>query len=54
MTDVFLSYSRKDTPFVKEIFEALSARQREAWIDLHAIEYSSKVVGRNLCWDRWR
>jgi WD40 repeat protein len=42
MSDVFLSYSRKDTQFVREIFEALSARKREAWIDLHGIEYSTK------------
>jgi WD40 repeat protein len=42
MSDVFLSYSRKDTHFVQEIFESLSARKREAWIDLHGIEYSAK------------
>ena len=42
MSDVFLSYSRKDTQFVREIFESLSARKREAWIDLHDIEYSTK------------
>ena len=42
MSDVFLSYSRKDTHFVQEIFELLSARKREAWIDLHGIEYSAK------------
>lgn len=42
MSDVFLSYSRKDTRFVHEIFELLSARKREAWIDLHGIEYSAK------------
>ncbi|PKO19197.1 MAG: hypothetical protein CVU39_01205 [Chloroflexi bacterium HGW-Chloroflexi-10] len=42
MSDVFLSYSRKDTEFVHEIFESFSARNREAWIDLHGIEYSSK------------
>ncbi len=42
MSDVFLSYSRKDTEFVREIFDVLNARQREAWIDLHAIDYSAK------------
>jgi WD40 repeat protein len=42
MSDVFLSYSRKDTGFVREIFESLSAHKREAWIDLHDIDYSSK------------
>ncbi|MBA4385780.1 MAG: hypothetical protein C0410_13670 [Anaerolinea sp.] len=42
MTDVFLSYSRKDTDSVKELFASLGARNREVWIDLHGIEYSSK------------
>jgi WD40 repeat protein len=42
MSDVFLSYSRKDTQFVREVFELLSARKREAWIDLHDIDYSAK------------
>jgi WD40 repeat protein len=42
MSDVFLSYSRKDTQFVREIFDVLNARKREAWIDLHAIDYSAK------------
>ena len=42
MSDVFLSYSRRDIQFVREIFESLSARKREAWIDLHGIEYSTK------------
>jgi WD40 repeat protein len=42
MSDVFLSYSRKDTKFVSEIFELLSVRKREAWIDLHDIDYSVK------------
>jgi WD40 repeat protein len=42
MSDVFLSYSRKDTQFVREIFDTLNARKRETWIDLHAIDYSAK------------
>src|SRR5512140_2881700 len=42
MSDVFLSYSRKDTDFVRRIFELLGARKREAWIDLHDIDYSAK------------
>lgn len=42
MSDVFLSYSRKDAKFVHEIDELLSARKRESWIDLHAIDYSTK------------
>jgi WD40 repeat protein len=42
MSDVFLSYSRKDTKFVREVLELLNARKREAWIDLHDIDYSTK------------
>ncbi len=42
MSDVFLSYSRRDTQFVREIFDLLNAREREAWIDLHDIDYSAK------------
>ena len=42
MSDVFLSYSRKDTDFVRDLFESLGARNREVWIDLHDIDYSSK------------
>ena len=42
MSDVFLSYSRKDTEFVRKIFELLGARKREAWIDLNDIDYSVK------------
>ena len=41
MSDVFLSYSRRDTQLVRDIFESLNARKREAWIDLHDIDYST-------------
>lgn len=33
MTDVFISYSRKDKPFAQRLHQALAAEQREAWID---------------------
>ncbi|MFN2215551.1 MAG: toll/interleukin-1 receptor domain-containing protein [Anaerolineales bacterium] len=42
MSDVFISYSRKDTEFVHELLELIEARNREAWIDLTGIEYSVK------------
>jgi WD40 repeat protein len=33
MTDVFISYSRKDKPFVQTLHKALSDRNRDTWID---------------------
>ena len=42
MADVFISYSRKDTEFVKRIFDALHANQREAWVDWQSITYSTR------------
>jgi WD40 repeat protein len=33
MTDVFISYSRKDKPFVQALYAALSQQDREVWID---------------------
>jgi TIR domain len=37
MTDVFLSYSRKDKAFVQTLHDALHAEQREIWVDWQAI-----------------
>src|SRR6266436_10206501 len=31
--EVFISYSRKDTDFVRRLDEALKRRDREAWVD---------------------
>ena len=42
MSDVFISYSRKDTDFVRRIFDDLNARGREAWVDWQGIDYSTK------------
>ncbi len=42
MTDVFISYSRKDTDFVRRLFDDLKARGREAWVDWQGIDYSTK------------
>src|SRR5512145_2353807 len=41
MTDVFISYSRHDTDFVRRLFDALRAEQREAWVDWRGIDYST-------------
>src|SRR5438093_10956519 len=35
--EVFISYSRKDTDFVRRLDEALKTRGREAWVDWEAI-----------------
>ena len=37
MTDVFISYSRKDQQFVRLLSAALEARQRDAWVDWEGI-----------------
>lgn len=42
MTDVFISYSRKDTDFVRQLFDALKAQGRDAWVDWQGIDYSTK------------
>jgi len=42
MSDVFISYSRKDTEFVHDMYELIEAQEHEAWIDLTDIEYSVK------------
>jgi WD40 repeat protein len=42
MTDVFISYSRKDTEFVRRLFDDLKTREREAWVDWQGIDYSTK------------
>ena len=36
--DVFISYSRKDKEFVRRLHEALSQRDREAWVDWEDIQ----------------
>jgi hypothetical protein len=39
--DVFISYSRQDTDFVKQLFTALEAQGRPAWVDWQGINYST-------------
>ncbi len=38
---IFISYSRKDTAFVRRMHEALAARQRETWVDWEGIRPSA-------------
>ncbi|WP_394359020.1 toll/interleukin-1 receptor domain-containing protein [Leptolyngbya boryana] len=33
MRDVFISYSRKDKPFVEQLHQALEAQNQDAWVD---------------------
>ena len=41
MKDVFISYSRKDISFVRQLFEALEQQQHESWVDWKGIDYST-------------
>ncbi len=40
MTDIFISYSRKDKVFVQRLFTALEERGLDAWVDWDDIEYA--------------
>jgi hypothetical protein len=40
MTEVFISYSRDDKAFVRQLFDALEKRGHEAWVDWEDIEYA--------------
>jgi WD40 repeat protein len=40
MSDVFISYSRKDKQFVEKMYDALTFRGRETWIDWESIEWT--------------
>ena len=33
MNDVFISYSRRNKDFVKTLYDHLTEKQREAWVD---------------------
>ncbi|MEO8393308.1 MAG: SUMF1/EgtB/PvdO family nonheme iron enzyme [Chloroflexota bacterium] len=41
MSDVFISYSRKDSIFARRLFEKLKLTEREMWIDWEDIPYSA-------------
>ncbi len=40
MSDVFISYSRKDKPFVQKLHHALRSQQRQTWVDWDAIRWT--------------
>ncbi len=42
MTDVFISYSRKDQAFVLDLHAALEERKRDAWVDWEDIPLTAK------------
>ena len=41
MTDIFLSYSRKDKAFAQRLFEALNEEELDAWVDWEGIPPTS-------------
>ncbi len=41
MNDLFISYSRKNIPFVKKLHESLVARDKTAWVDWEGIPLSA-------------
>jgi WD40 repeat protein len=42
MRDVFISYSRKDKPFVERLHKALEAQNRDTWVDWDNIPLSAE------------
>ena len=42
--EVFISYSRKDKEFVRRLHEALSRRDREAWVDWEDIRATEEFM----------
>src|SRR5258706_16235674 len=44
VTDVFISYSRKDQPFVRKLHDALQANGRDTWVDWSAIPPTSEFM----------
>jgi WD40 repeat protein len=45
MSDVFISYSRKDTAFVRKLHDALKVAGRESWVDWEGIPPSAEWMG---------
>lgn len=41
MADLFISYSRKNSDFVRRLHHALHAREREAWVDWEGIPFTA-------------
>ncbi len=42
MTDVFISYSRKDSEFARQLINVLEAKGKDTWIDWHSIKPSTR------------
>src|SRR5579859_4182296 len=42
MTDVFISYSRQDAEFIRQLFDILNSQHRDAWVDWRDIDYSTQ------------
>ncbi len=40
--DVFISYSRRDSDFVRQLFGELMIAKRQAWVDWQGIDYSTR------------
>ena len=48
MSDVFISYSRKDIEFAQCLHHASGSRNRDPWVDWRDI-LPTAMVGRSLC-----
>jgi WD40 repeat protein len=44
MADVFISYSRKDSDFVRRLFDALAAQKRDMWVDWEDIPRAANWI----------
>ena len=42
MANVFISYAREETPFVRALHAALAAQQRDAWVDWEDIPLTAE------------
>ena len=42
MTDVFISYARKDQVFVRKLHDALVTQGRDVWVDWEDIQPTAK------------
>ena len=49
MTDVFISYSRKDKTFVRRLFDALEANDLDVWVDWDdippSVDWMTEILG---------
>ena len=52
MADVFISYSREDTEFVRRLHEGLAQHNRDIWIDWQDIPPTARMAERDLCQHR--